>query len=103
MIAHGPYRDLLRPLREVLADPATAAMWSAAIDADLGCGEVLADLALSSVLRRNSGGVVLFSSGSGERIRRSAACAASEIFEQAQLDRFDSLVGDALAQRHSGA
>jgi hypothetical protein len=99
LISHGHYREGLEPLGSVLGDQATAARWSAAIDANVGSNEVLADLVLSSALRRNRGGVVLFSSGSRERIRRSAACAATEIYEPAQLDRFDTLVGDVLARR----
>lgn len=103
-VTHGVYRGHLARLRERLAEPATAAAWSADLDLDLGDGNVLGDLMLAAALQRNPGGIVLVSAGSPERIQRNAACAAQQVpFAPEQLEAFLALVRSALAAERAGA
>jgi D-threo-aldose 1-dehydrogenase len=64
---------LARLVRHVGSDESRRLRWKAAVGADCGDPEVAASLLLRVALRRNAGGVVLFSSTRPSRIRRAAA------------------------------
>ncbi len=91
-VTFSPLSGSLPALRERVATrPETSASWSAALGLDASRVETLADLLLADALARNRHGVVLFSSGSPERIARAASIAAEPPFEGAQLERFRGL------------
>jgi D-threo-aldose 1-dehydrogenase len=103
-ITHGCFRDALPTLRDLVArDPSIADAWSRRLDLDLHDPGELASLLLAVALRDNPGGVVLFSSGDPERIRRNASIARDRPYGRATLDEFAAILREARRSRPAQA
>lgn len=98
-ITHGGFRGLLEPVTRLLErDRGAAARWSRIVGADLSAPGTVAGMLFAGALRANPDGIVLFSSGDAERIRRNAEIARDEPYEAAQLDELARLVRNQLGR-----
>jgi hypothetical protein len=98
-ITHGGFRSVLEPVTRLLdRDRDAQARWSRTVGEDLSAPGAVAALLFAGALRANPGGIVLFSSGDAERIRRNAEIAREEPYEAAQLDEFGRLVRNQLGR-----
>jgi aryl-alcohol dehydrogenase-like predicted oxidoreductase len=85
-ITYGALREALPAITRHLArDPAQASAWTRDVGADVRVPRQLAALLLCAALHENPHGIVLFSSGSEERIRANARIASEPPFAPEQV------------------
>ena len=91
-ITYGSLRDALPRLRGHLeGNREEAARWSSAVGADVSDLRALPRLLLCAALEANRAGIVLFSSGSPERIADNVRLAADPPYSPQQLQAFTAL------------
>jgi hypothetical protein len=98
-VTHGGFRGLREPVSTYLArDRDAAARWSRIVGEDLTLANTVGAMLFAGALKANPEGIVLFSSGDADRIKRNAAIARDEPFEPAQLDELARLVRSQLGR-----
>jgi aryl-alcohol dehydrogenase-like predicted oxidoreductase len=98
VITHSALREAIEPLGELMRDATLRRRWSQELDVDLGQSGVPGRLLLAYALAANADGVVLFASTNEGTISSNVALVDGHEFSGEQVDRFASMVRDALSR-----